>query len=175
MFVPRTSSTPVAMWFWQTEGRSAERVILGGPTERVHLVGVSISFEKNFYRLSFTPPLSGCLIGPSLSVPPSACCHRRYPPPEAQARAERPPFHLRLVFSGQPHSNGGAEAPTAGSLCLVSPPADRPLWIVFVFSDWRALQQRRRRPPAPSAPPLLHLEHDRRSCRCARHGTMKQL
>jgi hypothetical protein len=23
---------------------------------RVHLVGVSISFEKNFYRLPFTPP-----------------------------------------------------------------------------------------------------------------------
>jgi hypothetical protein len=28
-FVPRISSTPVATWFWQTEGRSAERVILG--------------------------------------------------------------------------------------------------------------------------------------------------
>jgi hypothetical protein len=55
-FVPRTSSTPVATWFWQTEGRSAECVILGGPTERVHLVGVSISFEKNFYRLPFSPP-----------------------------------------------------------------------------------------------------------------------
>jgi hypothetical protein len=26
---------------------------------RVHLVGVSISFEKNFYPLPFTPPLSG--------------------------------------------------------------------------------------------------------------------
>jgi hypothetical protein len=26
---------------------------------RVRLVGVSISFEKNFYRLPFTPPLSG--------------------------------------------------------------------------------------------------------------------
>jgi hypothetical protein len=26
---------------------------------RVHLVGVSISFEKNFYRLPFTPPPSG--------------------------------------------------------------------------------------------------------------------
>jgi hypothetical protein len=25
----------------------------------VYLVGVSISFEKNFYRLPFTPPLSG--------------------------------------------------------------------------------------------------------------------
>jgi hypothetical protein len=29
VFVPRTSSTPVATWFWQTEGRSAEHVILG--------------------------------------------------------------------------------------------------------------------------------------------------
>jgi hypothetical protein len=28
-FVPRTSSTPVATWCWQTEGRSAERVFLG--------------------------------------------------------------------------------------------------------------------------------------------------
>jgi hypothetical protein len=28
---------------------------------RVHLVGVSISIEKNFYRLPFTPPLSGSL------------------------------------------------------------------------------------------------------------------
>jgi hypothetical protein len=26
---------------------------------RVHLVGVFISFEKDFYRLAFTPPLSG--------------------------------------------------------------------------------------------------------------------
>jgi hypothetical protein len=29
VFVPRTSSTSVATWFWQTEGRSAERVLLG--------------------------------------------------------------------------------------------------------------------------------------------------
>jgi hypothetical protein len=28
----------------------------GGSTELVHLVGVSISLEKNFYRLPFTPP-----------------------------------------------------------------------------------------------------------------------
>jgi hypothetical protein len=32
---------------------------------RVHLVGVSISFEKNFYRLPFTPPSLVCRIGPS--------------------------------------------------------------------------------------------------------------
>jgi hypothetical protein len=29
VFVPRTSRTPVATWFWETEGRSAECVILG--------------------------------------------------------------------------------------------------------------------------------------------------
>jgi hypothetical protein len=29
VFVSRTSSTPVATLFWQTEGRSAERVISG--------------------------------------------------------------------------------------------------------------------------------------------------
>jgi hypothetical protein len=34
---------------------------------RVHLVGVSISFEKNFYRLPFTPPSLVRRIGPSLS------------------------------------------------------------------------------------------------------------
>jgi hypothetical protein len=39
----------------------------GGSTELVHLVGVSISLEKNFYRLPFTPPpLSGHLFGPSV-------------------------------------------------------------------------------------------------------------
>jgi hypothetical protein len=32
---------------------------------RVRLVGVSISFEKNFYRLPFTPPLFGSPFGPS--------------------------------------------------------------------------------------------------------------
>jgi hypothetical protein len=32
---------------------------------RVHLVGASISFEKNFYQLSFTPPSLVRRIGPS--------------------------------------------------------------------------------------------------------------
>jgi hypothetical protein len=32
---------------------------------RVHLVGGSISFEKNFYRLPFTPPSLVRRIGPS--------------------------------------------------------------------------------------------------------------
>jgi hypothetical protein len=52
VFVPRTSSTPVATWY------KCGACDFGGPTERVHLVGVSISFEKNFYRLPFTPPPS---------------------------------------------------------------------------------------------------------------------
>jgi hypothetical protein len=29
VFAPRTSSTLMATWFWQTKGRSAERMILG--------------------------------------------------------------------------------------------------------------------------------------------------
>jgi hypothetical protein len=33
---------------------------------RVHLVGASIFFEKNFYRLPFTPPSLVRRIGPSL-------------------------------------------------------------------------------------------------------------
>jgi hypothetical protein len=36
---------------------------------RVHLVGVSISFEKNFYRLPFTPPSLVHRIGPSARRP----------------------------------------------------------------------------------------------------------
>jgi hypothetical protein len=38
---------------------------------RVHLVGVSISFEKNFYRLPFTPPSLVRRIGPSVLHLPS--------------------------------------------------------------------------------------------------------
>jgi hypothetical protein len=35
---------------------------------RVHLVGVSISVEKNFYRLPFTPPSLVRRIGPSITL-----------------------------------------------------------------------------------------------------------
>jgi hypothetical protein len=38
----------------------------GGPTERVNLVGVSISFKKNFLSAPIHSPLSGHLIGPSI-------------------------------------------------------------------------------------------------------------
>jgi hypothetical protein len=45
VFVPRTSSTLVATWYWQTEGRSAERLILGvQPSEFICL------------EFPFTPP-----------------------------------------------------------------------------------------------------------------------
>jgi hypothetical protein len=55
VFVPRTSSTPVATWFWQTEGRSAERMILGvRPSEFISLEFQSPS-RRIFYRLPFTP------------------------------------------------------------------------------------------------------------------------
>jgi hypothetical protein len=38
VFVPRTSSTSVATWFWQMDGRSVERVILGvRPSELILL------------------------------------------------------------------------------------------------------------------------------------------
>jgi hypothetical protein len=56
VFAPRTSSTPVATWFWQTEGRSAECVILGvRPSE--------------FILLEFQSPLRRIFIG-SHSLPP---------------------------------------------------------------------------------------------------------
>jgi hypothetical protein len=64
VLVPRTISTPIATWFWKTEGECGA-CDFGCPTELVHLVGVSISFEKKIYRPPFTPPLSGRLIGPS--------------------------------------------------------------------------------------------------------------
>jgi hypothetical protein len=38
-----------------------------------HLVGVSISFEKNFYRLLFTPPSLVRRIGPSQGVLYAEC------------------------------------------------------------------------------------------------------
>jgi hypothetical protein len=55
VFVRRTSSTSVATWFWQTEG--CVRNMWFWVPDRVHLVGEVTSFEKNFYRLPFTPPL----------------------------------------------------------------------------------------------------------------------
>jgi hypothetical protein len=57
VFAPRTSSTPVATWFWQTEGRSAECVILGVRPSK-------------FILLEFQSPSRRIFIG-SHSLPPS--------------------------------------------------------------------------------------------------------
>jgi hypothetical protein len=51
LLVPRASSTPVDAWSWPTWVIESETWV----GSRVHLVGVSTSFEKNFYRLPFTP------------------------------------------------------------------------------------------------------------------------
>jgi hypothetical protein len=52
LLVPRTSSTLVAAWSWPTWVDESE-ICFGS---RVRLVGVSISFKKNFYRVPFAPP-----------------------------------------------------------------------------------------------------------------------
>jgi hypothetical protein len=63
LLVPRSSGTPVATWAWPTWAVSRRRV-----GSRVRLVGVFISFEKNFYRLPFTPPSLVRRIGPSSGI-----------------------------------------------------------------------------------------------------------
>jgi hypothetical protein len=56
-FVPRTSSTRVATWFWQTDGRSAERVILRvGPSEFI-FSGFQSPSRKIFIGSHSLPPL----------------------------------------------------------------------------------------------------------------------
>jgi hypothetical protein len=52
LLVHRISSIPVATWSWPTWVVESETCV----GSRVHLVGASISFEKIFYRLPFTPP-----------------------------------------------------------------------------------------------------------------------
>jgi hypothetical protein len=66
VFVPSTSSTPVATWFWQTEGKSAERVILGVRPSEFILLEFQSPSRRIFIGSHSLPPLSGLLIGPSL-------------------------------------------------------------------------------------------------------------
>jgi hypothetical protein len=67
VFVPRTSSTPVAAWFWQTEGRIAERMILGArPSEFILLEFQSPS--RSIFISSHSLPLFGRIIGPSIGI-----------------------------------------------------------------------------------------------------------
>jgi hypothetical protein len=51
----------------------------------VRLIGVSISFKKNFYRLPFTPPLSGSPYWSFTAAP------RRQPSPLRGGRGATPP------------------------------------------------------------------------------------
>jgi hypothetical protein len=67
VFVPRTSSTPVAMWFWQTKGRSAERVILGVRLSEFILLEFQ-SPSRRIFIGSHSLPLSGRLIGLSIGI-----------------------------------------------------------------------------------------------------------
>jgi hypothetical protein len=79
VFAPRTSSAPVATWFWQTEDRSAECVILGvRPCEFILLEFQSPS--RNFYRLPFTPPPP--LWSPNRSFNKTTCSDKALQPNE---------------------------------------------------------------------------------------------
>jgi hypothetical protein len=82
----------------------------GGPTERVHLVGVSISFEKKFYRLPFTPPLSGRLIGPSASLCLSVTHHCAPSSPPHLYRWSPPPSLLDNGHCLSPSPNSHYQA-----------------------------------------------------------------
>jgi hypothetical protein len=56
-FVPRTSSTPVATWFWQTEGRSAERVIWGSDRVSSSCRSFNLLREEFLSAPIHSPPL----------------------------------------------------------------------------------------------------------------------
>jgi hypothetical protein len=62
VFVPRTSSTSVATWFWQTEVRSAEHVTLGVRPSEFILFELR-SPSRGIFIVSHSLPLSGRLIG----------------------------------------------------------------------------------------------------------------
>jgi hypothetical protein len=68
VFAPRSSSTPVATWFWQTEGRSAECVILGVRPSEFTLLGFQSPARRIFIGSHSLSPLSGRLIGPSSGI-----------------------------------------------------------------------------------------------------------
>jgi hypothetical protein len=57
VFVPRTSSTPVATWFCQTEGRSAECVILGVRLSEFILSEFQSPSRRIFIGSHSLPPL----------------------------------------------------------------------------------------------------------------------
>jgi hypothetical protein len=57
VFVPRTNSTPVATWFWQTEVRSVERVILGVRPSEFILSEFQSRSRRIFIGSHSLPPL----------------------------------------------------------------------------------------------------------------------
>jgi hypothetical protein len=56
VFVPSTSSTPLATWFWQTEGRSAECVILGVRPSKFILLEFQYPSRRIFIGSHSPPP-----------------------------------------------------------------------------------------------------------------------
>jgi hypothetical protein len=59
---------------------------------RVHLVGVYVSFEKNFYRLPFTPPSLVRRIGPSLTCRTTlTICELQHRSSSDQGSGKNPP------------------------------------------------------------------------------------
>jgi hypothetical protein len=89
VFVPRTSSTTVATWFWQTEDRSAECVIWGSDRASSSCWSFNLLREEFLSAPIHSPPLSGRLIGPSfvdlksvLSLLPRDTGHIRWTPCE---------------------------------------------------------------------------------------------
>jgi hypothetical protein len=61
---PRASNTPVAAWSWPTWVVESKTCV----GSHVHLVGASISFEKNCYQLPFTPPSPSLVVVSVLST-----------------------------------------------------------------------------------------------------------
>jgi hypothetical protein len=67
VFVPWTSSTPVATWFWQTEGRRAKYVIWVSDRASSSCWSFDLLREE-FLSAHIHSPLSGRLIGPSSGI-----------------------------------------------------------------------------------------------------------
>jgi hypothetical protein len=65
VFVPRTSSTPVATWIWQTEGRSVECVIFGVRPSEFILLEFQSPSRRIFICSHSLPPSLVRRIGPS--------------------------------------------------------------------------------------------------------------
>jgi hypothetical protein len=75
---------------------------------RVRLVGVFISFEKNFYRLPFTPPLSGSPYW-SFRTPLVGWVGTIEIPPATSAVTEQPTTTAAEEAASQPQENGNLE------------------------------------------------------------------